>query len=363
MGKDLERIGYFITSHGFGHAARASAVMEAIGTIHPAVCFEIYTEVPQWFFLESLQRQFRYHFIKTDVGLIQESPMVVDLPATVAELNAFFPFSVDKLAEIGMQIKQTECDVIMCDISPLGIAISNSLNIPSILIENFTWDWIYRGYVDAEFEINKHIPYLEDVFNSVSCLIQTHPFCVQKKSADLVANPIARLPKMTRNQVREKLKIENDKAMVLLTMGGIAQQYNSMVGLAKRQDCYFVIPGGASREERHENLVVLPRHSGLFHPDLVYASDVVIGKAGYSTLAEAYYAGIPFGYISRPMFKESVVLAEFINSKMSGVEIKSNDFNDGNWMKHLDALMSLPRIERNNINGAEQIARFLFERF
>ena len=31
----------------------------------------------------------------------------------------------------------------------------------------------------------------------------------------------------------------------------------------------------------------------VFHPDLVNASDAVIGKAGYNTLAEVFYAGTP----------------------------------------------------------------------
>jgi hypothetical protein len=32
-----------------------------------------------------------------------------------------------------------------------------------------------------------------------------------------------------------------------------------------------------------QNLVLLPHHSGFYHPDLVNASDAVIGKVGYST--------------------------------------------------------------------------------
>ncbi|MCJ7625144.1 MAG: hypothetical protein MUO76_16725 [Anaerolineaceae bacterium] len=360
---DLKKIGFFITSHGFGHASRASAVMEAIGALIPSTHFHIFTEVPHWFFLESLRRQFVYHIVKTDVGLVQESPMVVDLKATVAELNAFFPFSENRLSEIRTLIEQTECDIILCDISPLGIAISNSLDIPSILIENFTWDWIYRGYVEAEFEIDKNIPYLEALFNSASYLIQSCPVCVRKKSVDLVTNPISRTPKMTRIQVREKLNIEDDRAMVLMTMGGIVEQYPAMGELAKRKDCIFVIPGSAIKETRQGNLILIPHHSGYFHPDLVYASDVVIGKSGYSTLAEVYYAGIPFGYLSRPMFRESGVLAEFINRKMSGVEIQRSDFDNGNWITQLDELLNLPRIERDRTNGADQIAKFLFERF
>ena len=46
----VKRIAYFISPHGFGHAARAAAVMQAISDTDAAVGFEIFTTVPSWFF-------------------------------------------------------------------------------------------------------------------------------------------------------------------------------------------------------------------------------------------------------------------------------------------------------------------------
>lgn len=43
------RIGCCITPHGFGHAARAAAVVEAVGKRIPAE-FVVVTTVPEWFF-------------------------------------------------------------------------------------------------------------------------------------------------------------------------------------------------------------------------------------------------------------------------------------------------------------------------
>ena len=61
QGPDLCRIAYFISPHGYGHAARASAVMDAIHDISPSLRFEIFTTVPQWFFEQSLTGPFAYH--------------------------------------------------------------------------------------------------------------------------------------------------------------------------------------------------------------------------------------------------------------------------------------------------------------
>jgi hypothetical protein len=83
-------IACFVSSHGFGHAARASAVMNAIYEQWPYVYFEIFTETPEWFFRQSLQAPFACHQVKTDVGLVQTSALRFDLNKTIAALDAFF---------------------------------------------------------------------------------------------------------------------------------------------------------------------------------------------------------------------------------------------------------------------------------
>jgi hypothetical protein len=103
----------------------------------------------------------------------------------------------------------------------------------------------------------------------------------------------------------------------------------------------------------------LPHRSTHFHPDLVNASDVVIGKAGYSTLAEVYHAGIPFGYRARPRFRESQVLTSYIEQHMHGLPVAETDFYDGSWVTRIEELLAMPRFSRRDVHGAGQAARFI----
>ncbi len=64
-----KRIAYFISPHGFGHAARAAAVMEVLSEIDTGVQFEIFTTVPSWFFQDSMSAPYAYHHLVTDIGL------------------------------------------------------------------------------------------------------------------------------------------------------------------------------------------------------------------------------------------------------------------------------------------------------
>lgn len=108
-----------------------------------------------------------------------------------------------------------------------------------------------------------------------------------------------------------------------------------------------------------DNLILLPHRSGYFHPDLVNACDAVVGKVGYSTLAEVYAAGVPFGYVSRPDFREARKLAAFIHQKMNGIAIDEAQFYDGSWLSQLPQLLKLSRQQRREPNGSDQIADFI----
>jgi hypothetical protein len=352
-------IAYFITTHGFGHAARASAIMAALHGLNQLINFEIYTLVPAWFFQDSLDSFFRVHPLKTDIGLIQKSSLEEDLPATLQSLSEFIPFNDTLVGELAEEIKKRSCQIVLCDIAPLGIAIANKAGLPSILIENFTWDWIYQAYSHEYTKFGPIINYFKGIFSSSNFHIQTSPVCEPDVRADLTTNPISREHSFSIHQIREKLSIPENAKAVLITMGGIPTKYDFITQLRSADDYYFVIPGIVSKLSLEENVILLPHHSTFFHPDLVNACDVVIGKTGYSTVSEVYHAGVPFGYVSRPNFRESGSMAGFIREHISGFEITDQDFSKGNWIWRLPELFSYKRVQRNELNGAIQAARYI----
>lgn len=368
-------IGYFVSPHGFGHAARAAGVMEALHEINPSIQFEIFTKVPQWFFKQSLSGPFTYHSLRTDIGLVQKTPLHEDLPKTLQRLNEFLPFDHLLVTNLAKLVNKLKCKLIICDIAPMGIVVAKTANIPSVLIENFTWDWIYQGYTHSDFQVNQHIDYLHKVFESVDYCIQTEPVC-QYRTSDLVTLPVSRRTKKSSQQIRQELGIPDNFKMVLITMGGIPAKYTFLNQLTHQRNVYFVIPGNSrargSGLDRHcvgfartkqliDNLVLLPHHSDFFHPDLINACDGVIGKLGYSTLAEIYHSGVPFGYVTRSHFLESKVLEAFIKKHMNGYAITEMQFQDGSWTTTiLPDLLALHRVKRSNSNGATQAARFIY---
>ena len=362
----MPNLAFFVTPHGFGHAARASAVMDALSRMpEPEPCrFEIFTEAPRWFFEDSVSGPFGYHKVLTDIGFVQNTPFQEDIRKTLRHLESFFPLeasSVDRLAE---KVSRLGCCLVVCDISPLGIAVGKKAGIPSVLVENFTWDWIYSAYEDVDRRIAYYVDHLRDLFSAADFHVQTMPVCSRAPDADLLTGPASRRSSTSVEAVRNALGIRRDCKMVLITCGGVETHYGFSEKLERVENVHFVIPAGAGKRQSAANVSFVPQRGPVSHPDLIFASDAVIGKAGYSTLAEVYAAGVPFGYISRKLFPESVVLAEFIDREMPSLPVGEAEFFDGSWTRHLPKLLSMKKqvAEENGKsrnNGADAIAGFL----
>jgi hypothetical protein len=359
---NLKRIAYFISPHGFGHAARAAAVMQAIADLDASVRFEIFTTVPTWFFTDSISAAFTCHNLSTDIGLVQETAFQADLNKTLHSLNDFFPIPASQIAEIAAVVDQLNCLLVICDIAPLGISIAKEAGIPSLLVENFTWDWIYEQYSNANKGFKKHIKYLQSLFQAANYHIKTEPFCCPG-SVDLTASPVSRLVKTTSDRVRKGLGLTETDQMVLITTGGIRQSYNFLNELKRLPDIHFVMPGAGPKMKIQDNCIILPHRSYYYHPDLVNASDAVVGKVGYSTMAEVFHAGVPFGYVARSNFRESRPMTAFIEEKMQGISLKESEFNNGMWITKIRKLLKLQRVQRGVTNGAFSIGRFVRDRF
>ncbi|MDY6952704.1 MAG: hypothetical protein SWE60_14430 [Thermodesulfobacteriota bacterium] len=352
------RVACFISPHGFGHAARSASVMEALFKMETAVHFDIFTTVPSWFFEDSLSAPFTHHRLFTDIGMVQQSPFQEDLEKTVAQLNDFLPLAPSLINQLAQRLDELQCELALCDIAPMAILAAKEAAIPSVLVENFTWDWIYQGYADRDKEMGRHIAYLQSVYALADHHIQTEPVCCHRH-ADLLTPPVSREPRTPRETIRKRLRLSLDKEVVLITMGGIEERYRSIRELTGQPHVTFLIPGGSQAVASVDNLVLFPHHSDFYHPDLVHASDAVIGKLGYSTLAEVYHAGVPFGYIARPCFPESEPLADYVLRRMPAKAVEEQDFLSGRWLSQLKDILSFERVRRKGPNGSKEIASYV----
>lgn len=350
---------WFISPHGFGHTARACAVMAALRTQTPNFHPHIFTTAPEWFFADALTHNYTYHSCMTDVGMVQTSPLHEDVDATLRALDAFMPFSPTECDTLADTLTAHACSHVITDISPLGIAVAEHAHLPVILIENFTWDWIYRGYVDVNPRMAYFAELCQEYYARATHRVQTEPLTVAQPCS-LHAPPISRARMTAPETTRAALDVPMNAPLALISMGGIAQNMLTSDTLRAVPECIFILPTHDCTEiTRAHNIIRIPWHSTFRHQDLVAAANLVIGKLGYSTIAEVYNEGTAFAYFTRKRFCESPPLAAFVAREIPSVELPDDVTDPAVLRAHITPLLSVKKTVRTTENGADVIARFL----
>ncbi len=335
-----------------------SAVLEALQRQIPDLYPQLFTTVPESLFAETLE-DFSYFPVHCDIGLIQKDGMRADIPATITHLREFLPFSDSLVKELSLKIKG--CSLVLCDVSPLGIAVAREAGIPSVLIENFTWDWIYRAYLPQYPDLLPAIEYLAAQYQQADTHISTEPVCGRDRG-DFHCGTIFRRIRQQRQEVRKQLGC-GDKKLVLITMGGITLALPFVHQLPTFRDTIFLLAGQEKNHRLADNVLLLERDSKFYHPDLINAVDCVVCKSGYSTVAECFQAGVPIVTVGRATFPESPFLEEFCASRLGGKSLSQEEFFSGSWLSSLETHFSRQRTAPAQQNGADAIAGQLVEFF
>ncbi len=357
------RIAFVISPHGFGHATRAAALMEALAEARPGVRFEIFTAVPEWLFEDSLTAEFAWHRLEADVGFVQKSPLEEDLPATVAALERFAAAGEERVEGLARKLIDLDCRAVVADIAPLGLLAAERAGIPGILVENFTWDWIYAAYLDSEPRLAPYAERFGKIYDAATLRIQAEPVCRPLEPGPAVRRvpPIARRPRRGREETRRALGIEPGRKLVLVTTGGLAWEFADTGRLARFPEIDFVLLGGVPAESRSGNVIRLPDRSPVFVPDLVAAADALVAKPGYGLVGEAWRAGARFALVERPRFPEAPVLADFVRRELPSIDVSAADFANGAWPDEIAALLEKPRPEAPRVDGNAEAAAHILE--
>jgi hypothetical protein len=172
-----------------------------------------------------------HHRLKSDIGLVQKTPFQEDLPATVQKLKEFLPFDQSQIVTIAEKIRHLKCQLVVCDIAPMGIRVAKEAGVPSVLVENFTWDWIYRGYEKEGFD--EFDAYLQSVFAEASYHIQTQPICKPER-VDFTVEPASRKIKSPYSHIRKRLGLPDSCKVVMITAGGVPKNYGFIAAILKK---------------------------------------------------------------------------------------------------------------------------------
>lgn len=316
------RIAFFLTGHGFGHAVRNCALMEALP---PEVGIDIYTSIPEGFFRDELHRPFRVIPCEIDCGCLQTDTVQVDVEATLARYHELDSRRAESIARYAASLRSGGADLVVSDTPPLSLPIAKAAGVPAWNICNFTWLDIYRDYV------GKHPRYL-DMFRRMEAdyaladrHIRIHPFMAGDTPWEVEpAGIVSRPARPQRDAFAAKFGLDPDRKWCLVYVGSFGLEGVDWARLSRYPDWEFMglYPlAGAPGNYRY-----LKKDLSFRYADLNASCDLVLGKLGYGLVAECLTQAKPVLFLGRKDFDEFHVLKRVVGERGLGLEIPLSRF-------------------------------------
>ena len=337
------RIAYFVSSHGFGHAARTRTILEKLES-HAAVT--LFATTPNWFW-GNLEVD-HVHF-QADIGCIQQGTLNIDEAATLTTFRQFKTGIQHRFEQLRILHQSNPFDLIVTDIAPEPLEFAVKLSVPSVLVANFTWVEIYQQMASLAGEIPDLLRQYKLATNTLIPAFQT--------GMDWATNPVAVDAVVKRGQdIRPFLNPENRyKRLVYIDAGrwGTKIGWNNAVRFS---DTLFIRIGPAL-SDLPPNVLQL-EFGAVNHPDLVRSVDVVVAKPGYGIVTECLANGTHWSCIPRYGFAEDDVLIRYAE------EVGNFSIADYSQLASLQfsCVASRDVAPTFDNNGASQIASLLLDR-
>jgi hypothetical protein len=350
----LSSILYYITGHGFGHAVRSHQVIRALLSADPDLTIHVRTNAPQWLFANS-PSPVVYSRQTLDVGIIQRDSLHMEIAETLDSCRMLYDGAGELIDQELAFVRAHNIQLIVGDTPPLAFEIAARAGLPSVSITNFTWDFIYRVYLD---EHPGFVPLLEQMtayYNQTS-LALTLPYpCDTSMFPRQQAIPwVARRSSLTKEAARVKFGLPQWATLVLLSFGGLGLDRIPWQMLKQQRQFLFVATGDAKRSEG--NIVILPDTQSQYE-DLVCAIDAIVTKPGYGIVADVLAHRLPILYTDRGEFAEFAKLVEALRDCATCEYIPQQELLAGNLAPYLTRLLTkAPHWPAVDLSGAQVAA-------
>ncbi len=333
----MSSILYYITGHGYGHAVRSHQVIRALKTARPKLPVYVRTMAPGWLF-GNPPGAVRYSRQAIDVGIVQKDSLEMDLGETLRACQKLYAETSTIVERELAFVKANNIGLILGDIPPLCFEIAALAVLPSIAITNFTWDEIYKTYIESHSGFRVIIEEIRGSYAKAT-LALTLPYpCDMSMFPKHRPIPwITRASSLTKQEARAKFHLPQTANIVLVSFGGLGLNRLPLQQLQRLTEFFFVATG-----DSHlcgGNLVVLPDAQSQYE-DLVRAVDMVVTKPGYGIVADVIAHRLPILYTDRGDFSEYSRLVEAMSDCATAEYIPQSELLSGNIEPYLTRLLS-----------------------
>tara|TARA_B110001454_G_scaffold44824_1_gene43839 strand:+ start:8110 stop:9117 length:1008 start_codon:yes stop_codon:yes gene_type:complete len=333
----MKKILYFVSDHGLGHLTRSIAIMREFSDEAEFVIRNSNTQ-----FIEESLPNAKAISGKTDQGtLSQNNGISIDWEKSKIAIDTWYDEFDSTLIKEQEIISKINPDLIITDVSPLPLPISKKLDIPSIVISNFTWIDMFSNI--PGFQNN----FLSELYQNASMCIQlplSTPMSIFKNKQKI--GLVSKKPTKSKDYVRKTLGVEESKFLILINLPS-----NFTINVPSEPNIQIVTTG--AKINSANSIMIQPWVEG---QNLIASSDLVVSKCGYGMISECLTNGVPIKFLMDNEHPEQKAM----NDELVSLNMNSSIDNWSSGEISLDLNISqLPPITRDNSKAKDLILEFL----
>jgi hypothetical protein len=359
---------FYISGHGFGHASRQIEIINALGRARPDLTLVVRTSAPPWLFDRTLRVPVTVTRADCDTGVVQIDSLRLDEAATIHRARDFYRLLPERAQREAHVLREHDARLVVSDAPPLACAAAAAAGVPSVVISNFTWDWIYEAYGAHLQDAPELLPAIRNAYRhaQLAWRLPMHGGFAAFETIEDVPF-VARRATRDRTYVRRVLELPPDRPLVLSSFGGYGVSGLDLTRLDCR-DRYGVVittrdPAdtvGNPPEGIYEVTEAALYGADVRYEDLVAACDVVATKPGHGIIAECIANDVAILYTSRGRFVEYDVLVDEMPRYLRSGYVDHDALFKGRWRDALDRILALPPPpERPRTDGAHVVATLI----
>ena len=291
---------------------------------------------------------------QVDAGCTQDDFVGINPGEAFANLRHFYQTRQERLSSEIQWLENHQIELVVSDVPSLPLQAAKLCGVPAVLIANFTWHDIYSGFPGAE----EQAPLLDILKHEyAAATLHILPQCHIEPATDSPQQEVGFIsPKGSdiRHQLEESIDLKN-RTLVFIYLGVLDSSSINWKRLEEIEDCAFITRDPLPTDVN--NLFVL--NDRFTFIDLIASADIVLTKAGYSTLARAFNHGKPILSCSREGFAEYSAVRKFMEDRQVGLIIPPKKFFGGDWGESIRQASQLTVAGKVKLDGAMEVRKII----
>ncbi|KAK4391932.1 L-arabinokinase [Sesamum angolense] len=199
---------YYVTGHGFGHATRVLEVVRNLILAGHEV--HVVTGVPDYIFTTEIKSPKLFiRKVLLDCGAVQADALTVDRLASLEKYVQTAVVPRDSILATEVEwLKSINANLVASDAVPIACRAAADAGIRAVCVTNFSWDFIYAGYVMvAGRQSHSIIWQIAEDYSHCDFLIRLPGYCPMPAFSDVVDAPlVVRKLHKSRAEIQQKYK-------------------------------------------------------------------------------------------------------------------------------------------------------------